>query len=143
MPLGGRRRNKELAGPRTELQNIVDDITGYKHRMRWVLIAMAACIILSLAATTVAILGVVGNHHQGNATAEDQRHIIAVTKAIHNAQLAECNDANRLRAAQIALWLHLISGSSSPGLTDQIKAFEAFLYKTFAPVDCAKLYPDP
>lgn len=65
----------------------------------------------------------------------------------HRAQLAACGNGNNYRAAQVRIWDQFIrlatQGNHDPKALAAARSFEAFIAKTDAPNNCARLYPFP
>lgn len=61
---------------------------------------------------------------------------------LHKSQLAACTISNETRMEQITLWNYVIQLSSKNPDSNkaQLAQFEAFVRKTFRPVDCARVY---
>ena len=119
-----------------ELQHTVDEITGYSKRTRKLVFGLVAVSVLVTATAVIAIVVAINSMHQNTA-------ITAQARAIHQAQLNACDIGNQGRTAQIRLWNFVISLSAkSPNSSPAtLRTFEAFVTKTFRPVDCRKLYP--
>jgi hypothetical protein len=61
---------------------------------------------------------------------------------LHKSQLAACAIGNQTRRGDVELWGYVLklSAKSPDSNQAQLRMFKAFVDKTFAPVDCAKLY---
>ena len=115
----------------------IDEISGYgvqtrKLAKRTAFLAKVASISLALDLALTAVLFILGYRNIHN------------TNAIHDNQIAACQQANDVRAADIQLWDYVIHISQGKHPTAKQKSidtqFEKKLNETFAPRNCAQLY---
>lgn len=111
-------------------------VAGREARTRKITWALAVSLVLDVALTIVVTVLTFAAIHDTSAVRTAQA-------GLHASQLAACAAGNQSHAEQRQLWGHVIAqaaagpGSNKTGL-DQ---FQAYINRTFAPVDCAKLSP--
>jgi hypothetical protein len=71
--------------------------------------------------------------------------IMAISQGytLHASQLNSCANGNETRAAQRTLWSYVITTTEKTSHANQstLNSFEQFVDRTFANVNCSKLYP--
>ena len=115
-------------------QELLQAVRQAKHSV-WVILSVLGLMVLLL---TGAVAWLIVMNQESNVSLRVQQ------QAIHSSQLSACALGNRTRRDQISLWLGVIAAQKNPNpaeknATDQ---FLTLLNSTFAPIDCAKLYPD-
>jgi hypothetical protein len=102
----------------------VTDRTASRNTRR-LAYGLGASLVLDVVLTVVVTLLSLSALNQGN--------------TLHASQLAACAIGNQSKAEQEALWGYLFQLSGGAKTTQQ-KEFLAYVDKTFAPVDCARVY---
>jgi hypothetical protein len=119
---------------KSELQHIVDEITGYRRRTRVYYIAVSFVAVLAIA---IGVLVFFLNRHD-NTTQN------AISEQIHQSQLDNCATANRNRIKDEQLWRTFIK-LVAPHPDANARAIEAqffpILHAKDTPVNCVKVYP--
>jgi hypothetical protein len=118
-----------LAGQLDAIADRLQKVADVARRTRRLTIALAASFILDIALTIIVTFLTLSAIQQGD--------------VIHQSQRAACAVGNEARLQQIQLWGYVIGLSQNrPGQDkQQLKQFQAYIDHTFAPVNCAKLYP--
>ncbi len=93
-----------------------------------------------MALTGVAIILLAGSAFLG-AVAYQTYHL---THTVQEGAIAQCEDANHVRADDIEIWdtfVSLAEGTKpTPGVIAEAKAFEKFIAKVESPTNCAAVY---
>ena len=121
-------RLDSMTGALATVAGQLEKVAARERRTRLLAMGMLASFVLDIVLTVlVTVLSV---------------NALSQASAVHQAQLAACASSNQIRAEQIMLWNYVVQLSSqSPNSNPAaLHKFEAFVRKTFAPVDCAKIY---
>lgn len=103
---------------------------AFGRRTRRLAVGLAISFALDVVLTVVVTLLSLSALNQGN--------------TLHASQLTACMYGNQARTQQITLWNEVLalSAQSPHANTQTDEAFKQFIAKTFAPVDCARIYPN-
>jgi hypothetical protein len=118
----------QLAETLGKISERLETYAVYGKRSRRIIAALAVSFTLDIILTViVTILSASALHH---------------STAVHQSQLAACAIGNQTRRGDVELWGYVLKLSAkSPNSNQaQLRMFKVFVDKTFAPVDCAKLY---
>jgi hypothetical protein len=122
---------------RTELQHIVDEITGYQRRTRPYRWGVAALAVVAVALSVVVFFV---NRH--DSAAQD-----SATNRLYQSQLDNCAKTNTARTQDEQLWTTFIALLEGPHPSAHVRNVGArFLDKVKvkdAQVSCLKAYPHP
>jgi len=106
----------------------IEAVAGRERRTRLLAVGMLVSFALDIVLTVVVtVLSV---------------NALSQASSIHQSQLAACSISNQTRVEQITLWDYVVQLSSqNPNANKaQLSQFEAFVKKTFQPVNCAQVY---
>jgi hypothetical protein len=141
-----------------QLQQTVDEIVGYSRRtralvanIRRLVIGLAVEAVLCLAVTVIVIILLISYRDQGTALRNQTAALQQQAAALHKSQLANCALSNETKAKELTLWHDLFtlsaqnnnaSGQKVPASTAKfLEQFLGDVNTTYAPLNCAKLYP--
>ena len=123
-------------------------IEKYGRRTRSITLSLILSLVLDLALTIT--IAVVTNSEvmQTNALHNVTNNEISQTNALHNVQIADCRNANVIRAEQIQLWnffIALAQSNPAPNRTAtevqreqrEVATLLKYVDKTFAPQKCS------
>jgi hypothetical protein len=120
-------RLEEVSGTLATVAARIETVAKASRRTRQLAIALAASFVLDVALTiAVTLLSI---------------SALGQTSTLHKSELAACTISNETRTEQVTLWGYIVTLSKNAH-TDQaqLHTFEAFVAKTFAPENCARLY---
>ena len=128
--LGGEvlTRLEAISGTLENVSKRIEAVAERERRTRLLAVGMLGSFVLDIVLTViVTVLSV---------------NALSQASAVHQAQLAACASSNQIRVEQIMLWNYVVQLSSHSPNSDPaaLAKFEAFVKKTFKPVDCAKVY---
>jgi hypothetical protein len=128
MPDQALPRMEALAGQLTVISERLEAVAGLARRTRRLAWALTVSFVLDIVLTILITFLTANALHQA--------------ASIHQSQLAACAISNQTRIEQIALWNYVVQLSSqNPDANKaQLAKFEAFVKKTFQPVNCARIY---